>query len=90
MLKREDFLSLNFVKKEDFTGSYKGMRFMLHQETVEEEKKLKVYIWSEPFGFDATPDEEKLSELFAFSEEGLAQAIDWMNERYEFVRMREE
>ena len=90
MLKREDFLSLNFVKKEDFTGSHKGMRFMLHQETVEEEKKLKVYIWSEPFGFDATPDEEKLSELFAFSEEGLAQAIDWMNERYEFVRMREE
>ena len=90
MLKREDFLSLNFVKKEDFTGSHKGMRFMLHQETVEEEKKLKVYIWSEPFGFDATPDEEKLSELFAFSEEGLRQAIDWMNERYEFVRMREE
>lgn len=90
MLKREDFLSLNFVKKEDFTGSHKGMRFMLHQETVEEEKKLKVYIWSEPFGFDATPDEEKLSEIFAFSEEGLAQAIDWMNERYEFVRMREE
>lgn len=90
MLKRENFLSLNFVKKEDFTGSYKGMRFMLHQETVEEEKKLKVYVWSEPFGFDATPDEEKLSELFAFSEEGLAQAIDWMNERYEFVRMREE
>lgn len=90
MLKREDFLSLNFVKKEDFTGSHKGMRFMLHQETVEEEKKLKVYVWSEPFGFDATPDEEKLSELFAFSEEGLAQAIDWMNERYEFVRMREE
>lgn len=90
MLKREDFLSLNFVKKEDFTGSHKGMRFMLHQETVEEEKKLKVYIWSEPFGFDATPDEEKLSECFVFSEEGLAQAIDWMNERYEFVRMREE
>ena len=90
MLKREDFLSLNFVKKEDFTGSHKGMRFMLHQETLEEEKKLKVYVWSEPFGFDATPDEEKLSELFAFSEEGLAQAIAWMNERYEFVRMREE
>lgn len=90
MLKRGDFLSLNFVKKEDFTGSYQGMRFMLHQETVEEEKKLKVYIWSEPLCFDATPDEEKLSELFAFSEEGLAQAIDWMNERYELVRMREE
>lgn len=90
MLTREDFLSLNFVKKEDFTGSHKGMRFMLRQETVEEEKKLKVYIWSEPFGFDATSDDKKLSELFEFSEEGLAQAIDWMNERYELVHNRNE
>lgn len=90
MLTRDNFLSLNFVKKEDFTGSHQGMRFMLHQETVEEEKKLKVYVWSEPFGFDATPDEQKLSELFAFSEEGLSQAINWMNERYAFVRNREE
>ena len=88
MLTREDFLSLNFVKKEDCTGSHKGMRFMLHQETVEEEKKLKVYIWSEPFCFDTTPDEQKESELFDFSEEGLRQAIDWMNGRYESVRYK--
>lgn len=90
MLTRDAFLSLNFVEKEDFTGSYQGMRFMLHQETVEDEKKLKVCVWGEPFGFDATPDEQKLSELFSFSEEGLEQAINWMNERYEFVRNREE
>ena len=90
MLKRDDFLSLNFIKKEDFTGSYQGIRFLLRQETVEEEKKLKVYVWSEPFGFDATPNEQKLSEFFAFSEEGLAQAIDWLNERYELMRSCEE
>ena len=90
MLSREDFLSLNFVKKEDFTGSHKGMRFMLHQETVEEEKKLKVYIWSEPFGFEATPDEEKLFQLFEFSEEGLSQAIVWMNENYEDIRYKKQ
>ena len=82
MLTREDFLPLNFVKKEDFTGSHKGMRFLLHQESVDEEKKLKVYVWSEPFGFEATPDEKKLFELFAFSEEGLEQAIAWMNEKH--------
>lgn len=64
------------------------MRFMLHQETAGEEKKLKVYLWSEPFGFEATPDEEKISALFEFSEEGLAQAIDWMNENYESVRYK--
>ncbi|MCM1184835.1 MAG: hypothetical protein NC337_15815 [Roseburia sp.] len=81
MLTREDFLSLNFVKKEDFTGSHKGMRFMLHQESADEEKRLKVYVWSEPLGFEATPEEKKLSELFEFSEEGLDRAIAWMNER---------
>jgi aryl-alcohol dehydrogenase-like predicted oxidoreductase len=91
MITRDEFLSLNFVKKEDFTGSHQGMRFMLHQETLEDgEKKLKVYIWSEPFGFVATPDEEKLSELFDFSEEGLAKAIEWMNEKYESVRLKKQ
>lgn len=90
MLTRADFLSLNFIEKEDFTGSHKGMRFLLHKEVVEDEKKLKAYVWSEPFCFTSTPDEQKLSELFAFSEEGLEQAINWMNERYELVRSREE
>ncbi|EOS30220.1 hypothetical protein C804_03328 [Lachnospiraceae bacterium A4] len=87
MLTREAFLSLNFVKKEDFTGSYQGMRFMLHQAEVE--KKLQVYLWSEPFGFEATPDEKKISRFFAFSEEGLAEAIDWMNEQYEEIKKQQ-
>ncbi|GFI21633.1 hypothetical protein IMSAGC011_00405 [Lachnospiraceae bacterium] len=88
MLTREDFLSLNFVKKEDFTGSFQGMRFMLHQEDIEEEKKLKVYLWSEPFGFEATPEEEKIYRIFSFSEAGLAEAIDWMNENYDRIRYK--
>lgn len=89
MLTRADLLSLNFVKKEDYTGSYQGLRYMLRQATAEDEKKLQVYIWPEPFGFEATPEEKKLSELFPFSEDGMTQAIDWMNERYELVRFRE-
>ena len=88
MLTREDFLSLNFVKKEDFTGSHLGIRFMLHQADVEQEKKLQVYLWSEPFGFEATPEEQKISEYFAFSEEGLAEAIDWMNANYERMKAK--
>lgn len=89
MLTRNEFLSLNFVKKEDYTGSYKGMRFMLHQATVDEEKKLQAYVWPEPYGFEATEDEKKLSEYFSFSEQGLEEAIVWMNERYEMVKYTE-
>jgi aryl-alcohol dehydrogenase-like predicted oxidoreductase len=95
MITRDEFLSLNFVKKEDFTGSHQGMRFMLHQAKVEredgtEDKKLQVYIWSEPFSFAATPDEEKVSAYFEFSEEGLVKAIEWMNENYENVRLKKQ
>lgn len=87
MITRKDFLTLNFVKKEDFTGSYQGMRFMLRQEAVEEEKMLRVYLWSEPFCFDVTPEDQKISKLFPFSEEGLSMAIDWMNGQYESIRL---
>lgn len=89
MLTRSDFLSLNFVKKEDYAGSYQGMRYMLHQETTEDEKKLKVFVWPEPFGFEATPEEKKISELFPFTEEGLGEAISWLNGQYETVRYKE-
>lgn len=90
MLTREDFLSLNFVKKEDYAGSYQGMRYMLHMAvTEEEEKKLQVYLWPEPYCFEATPDGEKIDQLFDFSESGLQQAIDWMNERYQFIKRTE-
>ena len=86
MLTRAAFLSLNFVKKEDYTGSYQGMRFLLHQELVDEKKQLKVYLWSEPFGFEATPEDQKIAKLFEFSDNGLDAAIEWMNEMYETVR----
>lgn len=85
MLTRKDFLTLDFIKKEDFTGSHKGMRFLLRQDAQDGEKKLKVFVWREPFGFEATPDDQKIAELFAFSEEGLASAIDWMNEKYQEI-----
>jgi hypothetical protein len=93
MIKRDEFLSLNFVKKEDFTGSHEGMRFLLRHATVEKqegtsENKLQVYIWPEPFCFVATPDEKKVSELFEFSEEGLSKAIEWMNMNYDAVRLK--
>jgi hypothetical protein len=88
MLTRANILSLNFMKKEDFTGSYKGMRFLLRQDNIENEKKLCVYIWGEPLGFEATPDDMKLKKLFEFSNEGVDDAIKWMNENYEMIKTK--
>ena len=83
MLVRDDFLSLNFVKKEDYAGSYQGMRYMLAKVSPEEDvTKLKISLWPEPFGIAATREELIISELFDLNEDGFAKGIEWMNENY--------
>lgn len=64
-------MPVNFLKKEKFTGSDTGMRYRMEMtkrevpkedgadgETVEE-TVLTVTSWPEPYGYDATPEEEK-------------------------------
>ena len=61
MLERSGFMSVNYLKKESFTGSYLGMRFKMTKAQVgegEEEKTvLRVFHWPEPYGFEATAKE---------------------------------
>ena len=84
MLKREDVLSLGYLAKAKFNGSYRGMRFMLEKDG---EDGLKVWAWPEPYGFDYT-QEEKKSCTVTFDDEGLDQAIGWLNEIYEQFKAR--
>lgn len=79
MIRCEDILSLEFLKKSEYTGSHGGMRYRLESVAVEEGRRLKAIIWPEPFAYGATPDEQKHSEEFDFSEEGIQAAVDWMN-----------
>lgn len=78
MIDRIDLFHLPFYKKEAFTGSDRGLRFWIgktdtREEGAEEEKLvLRVIIWPEPFALKHTPDEQKLTKDFPFSEE------DWM------------
>lgn len=78
MLKREDILSLSYLKKTSFTGSCQGVRFLLRRE---EEGYLQVFVWPEPYAFDHTPEEQKVCCRMEFSEEGIVQAVDWINEK---------
>ena len=61
MLELRDFMPVNFLKKEKFTGSHNGMRFRMEKLDLEGEDgpRLGVTIWPEPYGYDATPEEEK-------------------------------
>lgn len=83
MIDKEKFHVLNYVKKEDYTGSMEGMRYMLKKKAAGEEVKLEVIIWPEPFGYGKTPEQKKQRKEFPFSEDGLEQAVNWMNEQYE-------
>lgn len=82
LIQRDDILSLEFLKKTAYTGCHQGMRYRLEQaEGQEGAKRLRCTVWPEPFSFFATPEEEKETEEFAFEEDGVAEAVAWMNGR---------
>jgi hypothetical protein len=82
----KDFVSFNFLKKENYAGSMQGMRYRLSKQGKSPELKLEVTIWPEPFSYPATPDEQKQTIEFVFSNEGKEQATDWINEQYELKK----
>lgn len=83
MIDRNDILSIDYLKKSEYTGCYQGMRYRLEGISADEGKKLKVTLWPEPFNFFKTAPEKKRSNEFTFSEEGIVSAVAWMNERFE-------
>ena len=77
MLELKDFMPINFLKKEKFTGSHKGLRFRMEKlETF-----LFVSVWPEPYSYDFTPEEEKEHLKTSFDADGIARGVDWINER---------
>ena len=85
MLQLKDFMPVNFLKKEKYTGSCKGMRFRMEKFEKEgaDAPILRVSVWPEPYSFDCTPEEEKEFLECSFDADGIAKGVDWINERYE-------
>ncbi len=82
MIQRDDILSMEYLKKTEFTGCHKGMRYRLEKAEGEDgETKLKCTVWPEPFNFFKTPEDKKESDLFFFGEDGVVDAVAWMNDR---------
>ena len=85
MIERKDILSIPYLKKTTFTGSYDGLRFrfaVVKKESEVQEKEqqvLQITAWEGPYGFDATSEEKKQQIETEFSEEGLQNGIDWLN-----------
>ncbi|MCC8047204.1 MAG: GNAT family acetyltransferase [Clostridiales bacterium] len=72
-------ISLEFLKKRNFTGSYKGMRYNLFKQ----DDRLTAAVYPQPNCWECTPEEKKTYESFEFSAEGLDAAVEWLNDSYE-------
>ena len=89
MIERKDILSIPYLKKTTFTGSYDGLRFrfaVVKKESEVQEKEqqvLQITAWEGPYGFDATSEEKKQQIETEFSEEGIQNGIDWLNALWE-------
>lgn len=82
MIQRDDILSMEYLKKTEFTGCHKGMRYRLEGAAgADGAKQLKCTVWPEPFNYFKTPEAQKESEFFLFDEDGVVDAIAWMNDR---------
>ena len=74
-------LSIKYLKRQPYSGSHRGMRFRLH--VPKDSETMDVCIYAEPWCFDAAPEEEKTLREFPFTQEGLDEAVQWLNHYYE-------
>lgn len=72
-------ISIQYIKKDDFTGSFKGMRYRL----AKSGDGMEVVIWPGPNNFIKTPENKKQRKSFELTIEGKETAVKWLNEQYE-------
>ncbi|MCC8060519.1 MAG: hypothetical protein LIO81_06725 [Clostridiales bacterium] len=82
MIDLHGMISIPYLKKSRFTGSYSGMRYLL-QKQEREETVIEAVIWPEPMNFENTADEKKHSKDFSFNQDGLWEAVGWLNAEHE-------
>lgn len=94
MIAYDDILNMNFYKKEKFTGSYQGMRYLIKKAASDTAADADtntpapmtdvfcVTVWPGPYNYETTPEEKKLVKAFPFTLEGKKQVVDWMNAQW--------
>ncbi len=93
MIDLSGMITIPFLKKSRFTGSYRGMRYVLfrcekaepdgQEGSTSGETVLRAVIWPEPMNYECTPEEKKHGRDFTFDREGLTEAVAWLNSEHE-------
>lgn len=81
MIDLSGIIGIPLLKKSRFTGSDKTMNYVLEKHSEGDDISLAAIYWHGPFCSDKTLKEEKEEKRFPFTEEGLAQAVTWLNEQ---------
>lgn len=80
MIDLKGIMGIPLLKKSRFTGSDGSLRYVLEKRSSEEEgDKLAAVFWIGEMCSDATPDDQKTTKLFPFTEGGLKEAQEWLN-----------
>lgn len=83
-------VSIPFLKKSVFSGSFQKMRYRLEKVVSDEGEKLRATYWWRDVCWEKVLEEEKHFAQFPFDKEGLAEAVAWMNRIYEEENRDEE
>lgn len=81
MIDLTGIVGIPLLKKSRFTGSDAHMCFMLEKRSEDDVTRMAAVVWPGPYCYDSTPEDVKTTEFFEFSEDGLKQAVEWMNEQ---------
>ncbi len=71
-------LSIKVIEKEPYAGSYQGLRFTYRKNG----DSLQAILYPEPWCLEKTPEENRRTKEFSFTEEGLNEAVHWTEEMY--------
>lgn len=82
MIKQEEFNHLNYIKKEELTGSDTGLRYMLKKKG----DFIEVTAWPEPYGYAKTPEEKKIRTEVELTKEGVEEARKWLNDLHDKMK----
>ena len=69
-------ISAAYIKKVEYTGGYKGMRYMLKNCG---KGMMEVSVWPEPLCYAKADKETMIKKQFPLTEEGKEEAVSWLN-----------
>lgn len=81
MIHAEDVFHIPFYKKEKFNGSYRKMNYRIEKKESDDSTVLLVTVWPGPYNFDSTEEGKKVTAEFEFSDQGLADAVAYLNQK---------